>query len=464
MTVGQYNRHNQRRTLSSGATLSFTNNKTTSTMVMMLFLSWFLLFKLTSAFGVVKAPSDKKASPASASSTAFDAKKKLTMDLEYPNTRRDPRNLVHPWKVPTWTSSASSTTNQESLQLFPPILQTRSSTMVEPATAFHHPGQHTATSSIPQEFLCGMPWKTSIDPNYRLHKNDSLFYMPFWEYELQFMQRHLTNLRVVPVQSAVTGHDLSYRTSLDQSMRMHTLVLQSDEFRRIRLTVMDAGARTQVFTSVWYPDPNHYATPVLGVDLLQFGERKHLCIMDLQPLHDKNSNSNDKKSNNNNNNNKCEYEHLLEPIRARYPSLQGSMSGRFYDHTQFFSSQMLLGRHDGDDRQGAHEMVYDHFFPAFEEYLKTYLNLHKQTTTNHNSNDNVETTNSQQEAAINFERQRAYDTYSAARDPAHAMLAKSFGTEFADDYVYNVLFPLSTPPPPRPSSPPSSPLSSACSP
>ena len=36
----------------------------------------------------------------------------------------------------------------------------------------------------------------------------------------------------------------------------------------------------------------------------------------------------------------------------------------------------------------------------------------------------------------------AYDTYVAARDPAHPMFASLFGHKFANDYLYQVLFPL----------------------
>ena len=53
----------------------------------------------------------------------------------------------------------------------------------------------------------GMPWTKSIDPTYeekRIHRDStssSPFYMSFWQWQLEFMKKHLTNLRVVPCKS-----------------------------------------------------------------------------------------------------------------------------------------------------------------------------------------------------------------------------------------------------------------------
>ena len=110
----------------------------------------------------------------------------------------------------------------------------------------------------------GMPWRTSICPQYA---EEQLFYMPFWEYQMQFMKDHLTNLRAVPCRSRRSGMDMSYVENCDSNrQRLHTCVFTCDEYRSIRLTVLDAGYRTQVFTSLWYPHDE--SLPVLGIDLL----------------------------------------------------------------------------------------------------------------------------------------------------------------------------------------------------
>jgi 15,16-dihydrobiliverdin:ferredoxin oxidoreductase len=260
----------------------------------------------------------------------------------------------------------------------------------------------------------GMPWKTSIDSTYT---EDALFYMPFWEWQMSFMKENLTNLRAISVTSE-DGKDMSYVENTDKKIRMHTIKFQSDEYKCIRMTVYDAGNATQVFTSLWYPDPA-YNLPVLGIDLLQFNKMKHLCIVDFQPIqtteaeHDR------------------PYEHLLKPIRDQYTSLQGKMTKKFYDENQFFSKQMLFGRHDATTDGPPNPMVFDDLFPAFQNYLKTHVSLVKSTA---RVEDRV--------PAI-LERHAAYDSYSAVRDPAHGLLARSFGQEWADDYVYDVLFPAS---------------------
>lgn len=260
----------------------------------------------------------------------------------------------------------------------------------------------------------GMPWQSSIDPKYRSLADGSNkpFYVPFWEWQMNYMKQHLTNLNVVPVKSG-KGRDLSYIEN--GKVRLHTFQCTSDEYKCIRMTVMDGGSRSQVFTSLWYPNP-HYNLPVLGIDLLQFGQSKHLCIVDFQPIHDCEVSQ------------ELQYELLLKPIRDQYPSLHGKMTKRFYDEDAFFSKQMLLGR---CDREGAKELVFQDLFPAYQAYVNTHVRMVQSATPNELAISHV------------LKRHAAYDNYSATRDPAHAMLSSTFGKEFADDYVYDILFPLS---------------------
>lgn len=262
----------------------------------------------------------------------------------------------------------------------------------------------------------GMPWQSSIDPNYRSLADGSNkpFYLSFWEWQLDYMKEHLTNLNVVPVESR-QGRDLSY---IDNGkVRLHTFQCSSDEYKCIRMTVMDGGSRSQVFTSLWYPSPN-YSLPVLGVDLLQFGQSKHLCIVDFQPIHDREDEASHEQ----------QFEHLLKPIRDQYPSLHGKMTKRFYDEDSFFSKQMLLGR---CEREGANDLVFKDLFPAYKAYVNSHVKMVQSATPSKFAISDV------------LRRHAAYDTYSAARDPAHGMLSSTFGKDFADDYVYDILFPLS---------------------
>jgi 15,16-dihydrobiliverdin:ferredoxin oxidoreductase len=324
----------------------------------------------------------------------------LTMDLELPSVVRE-KNLMTKFKLTIPGTSAATT-----IEVPRRSPTTRSHKEIDQMASIH-----------------GMPWTSSIDPSYEeqritkdagIPSSSSLFYMPFWEWQMDFMKQHLTNLRVLPVTNKA-GLDLSYVENTERGMRMHTLQCASDEYKCIRMTVLDAGPRTQVFTSLWYPNPA-YNLPVLGVDLLQFQQNKHLCVVDFQPIHESEA-AHDQP-----------YEHLMQPIREEYPSLQGKMTKKFYDEDSFFSKQMLLGR---SDRDNAMEMVFQDLFPAYKSYVQTHVDLVRSTPAQYERIPEI------------LKGHAAYDTYSAARDPAHGLLASAFGKEFADDYVYDILFPLS---------------------
>lgn len=248
----------------------------------------------------------------------------------------------------------------------------------------------------------GMPWRTSIDPT-----QTKLLYMPFWEWQLDFMKQHLTNLRSMPVTNLDGTMDFSLKENAEKQARVVNLCFESDEYRKIRMTYYDAGHKAQVFNSLWYPRAN---LPVLGIDLLQFHGRKHLAVVDFQPLYQEEHHHDQP------------YHHLMEPIRAQYPSLQGKMSARFYDETQFFSHHMLFARFEEE------KVVSKELMPAFQQYIQTHV-------------CNLVKTNSSSSTPL--ERHAAYDVYSAERDPATAMFEKMFGNKWADTYVHEFLFSMS---------------------
>jgi 15,16-dihydrobiliverdin:ferredoxin oxidoreductase len=257
------------------------------------------------------------------------------------------------------------------------------------------------------EAVHGMPWKSSIDPKVQ---DDELLYMPFWEWQMSFMKENLTNLRVTSCSNGKS--DFSYNDNKDKKARIVNICASSDEYRKIRMTYYDAGDNTQVFNSVWYPDPK-YNLPVLGIDLLAFNRKKYLAIVDFQPLHE------------NEEDHAATYEDILGPIKDKYESLKGRMSSKFYDETQFFSQQMLFARFEDED------VVGRDLLPAFQSYVKTHLDLINDTEP--------------EPADVSFvmERQKAYDTYSAERDPATGLFAAMFGGEWAQDFVHDFLFSMS---------------------
>jgi 15,16-dihydrobiliverdin:ferredoxin oxidoreductase len=268
------------------------------------------------------------------------------------------------------------------------------------------------------EKVHGLPWKSSIDPNV---EDDELLYMPFWEWQMKFMEDNLTDLQVAPCHNGKT--DFSYNVNTKKKARIGNLCASSKEYRKIRMTYYDAGDNTQVFNSVWYPDPA-YNLPVLGIDLLAFNRKKYLAIVDFQPLHQDEEDHSQT------------YEHLLQPIKDKYDSLKGRMSSKFYDETQFFSQQMLFARFEDES------VVENDLFPAFKSYVQTHLDLVRSTEAK------------PEDMKMVLELQKEYDTYSAERDPATGLFAAMYGAEWADEFVYDFLFSMSEkrdgPPPAMP--------------
>lgn len=248
----------------------------------------------------------------------------------------------------------------------------------------------------------GMPWTDTIGNS---EEENPLLYMKFWEWQMEHMKGSLTNL-----QSDDTAlSEFGYNENLDKKSRIVSQCYKSDEYRKIRMTYYDAGDNTQVFNSVWYPDPK-YNLPILGIDLLAFNRKKYLAIVDFQPLYDDETEH------------AATFEHRLAPIKDQYETLKGRMSSKFYDETQFFSQQMLFARFEEE------KVVDGDLFEAFKRYVMMHNRLIRETDADEDNQDAV------------LDRHQAYDTYSAERDPATGLFAAMFGKEWADDYVFDFLF------------------------
>jgi len=228
---------------------------------------------------------------------------------------------------------------------------------------------------------------------------------------MEHMQSSLTNLQPsTDLDCFSLDSKYGYNENLKRGARIVNQCYKSDEYRKIRMTYYDAGDNTQVYNSVWYPDPK-YNLPVLGIDILAFNRKKYLAIVDFQPIHEDEANH------------AVTFEHLLEPIKEKYESLKGRMSSKFYDETQFFSQQMLFARFDDES------IVMKDLFPAFKQYVKLHNDLIKTAP--------ISADEEQQQV---LERQTAYDTYSAERDPATALFCSMFGKKWGEDFVYDFLF------------------------
>jgi len=251
-----------------------------------------------------------------------------------------------------------------------------------------------------------VPWKKSVVADQRL------LYMPFLEYQLQYMRDTVEGLKEIPFEE-----HLSLAKSSRKPAVIESWLYESKDFEKIRLTYIDAGIGAQVFNSVWYPRHSMDA-PIFGIDFLAFGPKKVLAILDLQPL-------------------KQDADYLtkyidpLIPLRNKYEDLCGRMSGKFYDEAQFFSRQLLFGRFDND------EPVMASLYPAFKEYLDYYTTMIKALKKDESDS---------YKSAVK-ELHRAYDQYSAEKDPAVGLFKTYWGEDWAEDFTHNFLFSMSVPPP-----------------
>jgi len=154
---------------------------------------------------------------------------------------------------------------------------------------------------------------------------------------------------------------------------------------------------------------------MLGVDLISLGKQRILSVIDMQPLHPD-----------------AEYsaKYIETPtisgIKAKYPDLQGKLSGKIYDDTSFFSKNMLFGRFTDESKL---KPVVN---PAHREYLAAY---HEMVATAIPNKD-------EKSKAVVRARQAAYDRYSAEKDPAVGLFDSYFGKEWSEAFVHNFLFGL----------------------
>jgi len=244
-----------------------------------------------------------------------------------------------------------------------------------------------------------LPWSNSIE------NSKKLSYMPMLNFQLQLIKS--MGMEQIPLDESFI-----HRKSAVKTARIGSMSFRNDKFRKVRMTYFDAGDNVQVFNTLWYPS-YEYDAPLLGVDLISLGKNRVLSVIDFQPLyptteyHDKH------------------IEHLTS-IRQKYPELHGTLSGKIYDDTSFFSKNMLFGRFKDESQ------VDSVVLPAFQEYLERYL-----------SSVNACIPNSSEESMNAVKkRQQDYDIYSALKDPAVGLFEAYFGKEWSDSFVHDFLFSL----------------------
>lgn len=322
--------------------------------------------------------------------------------------------------------------------------------------------------------------------------------MPYYEAQLSLMKQHLTNLRQIPLPSSHTYQQTtttSSRTNTgSKATRVSNVEYTSDEYRKIRFTYYDAGDAIQVFNSLWYPNPKLGNIPLLGVDLLAFGRKKYLVAVEYQPvakyglLHDQDLEEEETNGSGNGRDSGTiqtkkrwmeitsdltsqldpfefghgqKWQERIQPIYDQLPSeLKGTKTERFFEGTDFFSDVMLFGRLERHQEP----LVYQggDLWKAFHSYTESHIDLCQSqqahlTSLGYNvlGETRRETNNPKMEDSkesntdildlvqdLVIKGQKDHDVYMASRDPAHALFAKNFGSDWADTFLYDFLFDL----------------------
>ncbi len=230
-------------------------------------------------------------------------------------------------------------------------------------------------------------------------------YQPFLKYlEQELFQRFDLQSQLIPL-----GLERNVSQRGNNPATIQSWCYQCAELRKIRYTYIDAGESAQVFNSVIYPS-HQFDIPLLGIDLLSFGQKKILVVFDFQPLFQ----------------DEAYQAKYIEPMRElyqKYSDLAQNLSMKFYDANQYFSKYLLFAKTD-------EETVKTRVFPAYKDYLSLYWQMLETATPLTNPEDIQRVQKAQKD----------YDQYSADRDPASGLFSSYFGHEWSERFLYEFLF------------------------
>lgn len=230
-------------------------------------------------------------------------------------------------------------------------------------------------------------------------------YQPFQEFlEAEIFSRFQVVSRSIPA-----GLESNVSERGKNPARIHSWCYECPQLRKIRYTYIDAGETAQIFNSVIYPN-YHYDLPILGIDFLSFGQVKNLVVLDFQPLF------RDERY-------QQKYIEPLRPLWEKYDDLAQDLPMKFYDANQYFSKYILFAKTDAATVRGK-------VFSAYQDYIHLYWELLQNSQPLSDSKRIQEV----------IKAQKAYDQYSADRDPASGLFSSYFGHEWAERFLYEFLF------------------------
>ncbi len=203
-------------------------------------------------------------------------------------------------------------------------------------------------------------------------------------------------------------------SSLKGDGKIRSWLWNVPNFRRWRVTRLEAGKKLQVLNSVAYPD---YANdlPILGIDLLWFENREKLvAVLDFQPLIQDPVYFQ-------------RYFSGLKKLKKKFSEFNENINMNIYNPNQYFSPWVLFYKGSFDESDIPLSDVFNSFLNCYWELVNT---LPKKTS------------------PLEMERvkklQISYDKYSADKDPAHSLFTSFFGKEWSDQFLKEFLFPLSS--------------------
>jgi 15,16-dihydrobiliverdin:ferredoxin oxidoreductase len=279
-----------------------------------------------------------------------------------------------------------------------------------------------------------LPWIDANDKT-RVDSSSNVF-LTHWNWQLDFFEQHLTNLRVNPQQYIEPlmyvendSHVKSNDSSSSQQQRIYTISLQSNEYRDIRMTYLHCGDdQSQIFRCTCYP---HNDMPILGMGLMQLGQQRNVAIIDFQPL----LSSSQQQS---------IYIRRLEQIRSSFPSMQQPMSNRHFDPNEqrYFTAHPIIGKWTSQD-ENSPQYCQD-LQTVHQQCVQTHVQLTQQQQQSYNRSMEDRTHhNCNRKRDYVYQLHSDYDTFVASKEPASQLLSAAFGKDVAHRLVHQVIFPLS---------------------
>ena len=225
---------------------------------------------------------------------------------------------------------------------------------------------------------------------------------------LDFIKTNITELDGEQVQ---ISNEFKEHSNHDSKYIIKNWFFQSSQFRKWRITKLEAGDKLQVFNTVAYPSFDR-EIPILGADILWFGNsQKLLVILDYQPLIQQRDYLQ-------------KYCSRLELIKKKYSEFDNNKMKNIYDSKKYFSPWVIVCR---GNKLNLDRDLNNIFYLFVSDYLK----INKENEVNQFLNP--------EQIKINH---IDYDKYSTDKDPADKLFTNCFGEKWTKNFINNFLFTL----------------------